>query len=514
MAFEAALGLVALTRFGYGPRGDGDVAIAASDPRGFLRAELSQPGIALLGGPALPTTKVAAQQFFKDQEERKAERERNQVASLRARQYVDLASLSPVFARAAAAEAQAGAMPGSAPAGGAAMSKAGTTPLTVTPVGKPGQPGKAPSPEQIIFRDEALARIHRAIEVRAGFAERLVAFWSNHFCISAAKGGISRVTAGAFEREAIRPHVLGRFADMLLAVESHPAMLHFLDNAQSVGPNSKAGANGKRGLNENLGREIMELHALGVGSGYTQTDVTNLARIITGWTYVGQAAKLGEPGTFVFNAAAHEPGPIELLGATYPEDGAAQGHAALVDIARRPQTARFIATKFARHFLGDGPPKTLVDRLARVFHDTDGDLRALTIALIDAPESWDRKPVRVRNPFEFLIGAHRLLQRLPEEPGVILGPINTMGMSLWTPPGPNGFSDQSSAWATPEGMKLRLDYSAQFAQRLREPPNPSDLLEALCGGAPSSETRLAIAHAESRQQGIALLLMSPEMQRS
>ena len=516
MAYEAALGLVALTRFGYGPRGDGDVTIAASDPRGFLRAELMQPGIALLGGPALPSTKVAAQQFFKDQADRQAERQRAVAATEHARQYAELVKVSPVFARAALAEAHlpaaapaimtAGEM---APATMMSLSAAATAQIQPPPAAKP-----PPSPEQIIFRDECLARIRRAIEARAGFAERLVDFWSNHFCVSANKGGIARVTCGAFEREAIRPYVLGRFADMLLAVETHPAMLHFLDNAQSVGPKSKAGANGRRGLNENLGREIMELHTLGVGGGYTQADVTNLARIITGWTYVGQGAKLGEPGTFVFNAAAHEPGPIELLGMTYPEDGIAQGRAALLDIARRPQTARFITGKFARHFLGDAPPRTLLDRLARVFHDTDGDLRALSLALIDAPEAWNRKPLRVRNPYEFMIGTHRLLQRLPEEPGALLGPLNTMGMSLWTPPGPNGFSDQTSAWATPEGMKLRLDYSAQVGQRLREPPNPSDLLEALCGGAPSPETRLAVAHAESRQQGLALLLMSPEMQRS
>ena len=379
------------------------------------------------------------------------------------------------------------------------------------------QPAK-PRPEGTVFRDEALARIRRGVEARAGFAERLVGFWSNHFCVSVNKGGIGRVTAGAFEREAIRPHVLGRFADMLLAVESHPAMLHYLDNAQSVGPNSKVatapGANGRRGLNENLGREIMELHALGVDGGYAQGDVTNLARILTGWTFVGPHARLGEPGTFVFNADAHEPGAIELIGVTFPENGVGQGRAALELIARRPQTARFVATKLARAFLGDGAPRTLTDRLARVFRDTDGDLRALAVALVDAPEAWDPAPVRMRTPYEFVLGTHRLLQRLPEEPGAVLGPLGTMGMPLWAPPGPNGFPEALAAWATPEGMKLRLDWSALVAARLREPPNPSDLLEALTGGAPSPETRDAISRAESRQQGLALLLMSPEMQRA
>ncbi len=487
------IGLLALTRFGTGARGDGDVAIAASDPRGLLRAELAQPGIALLSGPALPSTATAAERFFADQAARKAEREQGLDAGQRARAVAALAAASPVFAKAeeVAAQGQAGQPP-------------------------PGQPPRKPrpSPEQAIFRDEALARLRRAIEARVGFAERLVAFWSNHFCVSVNKGGIARVTAGAFEREAIRPHVLGRFADMLLAVESHPAMLHFLDNAQSVGPNSKAGANGKRGLNENLGREIMELHTLGVGSGYSQADVTDLARMLTGWSYAGPQGKGGEPGTFAFNADAHEPGPIPLLGRTYPENGRAQGEAALRDLARRPETARFIAAKLARAFVADDPPRSLVDRLAGVFTRSDGDLHALGLALIDAPESWEAVPGKVRTPYDFLVATNRLLGHLPEDPGPVLGPLNTMGMGLWTPPGPNGYPDATAAWASPEGMKLRLDFCAQLAGRLKDPPNPSELLDALCGGEPSPETRAAVAAAESRAQGLALLLMSPEMQRS
>ena len=301
---------------------------------------------------------------------------------------------------------------------------------------------------------------------------------------------------------------------MLIAVESHPAMLHYLDNAQSVGPNSKAGQHGKRGLNENLGREIMELHTLGVGSGYTQADVTNLARIITGWTFAGPPGKIGEPGVFAFAPQMHEPGPIPLLGKTYPENGIAQGQYALLDIARRPETARFIAGKFAQAFIADVPPASLVERLAHVFHESDGDLRAMTVALLDAPESWVRTPGKVRTPYEFLVATNRLLGHLPEDPGQVVGPLNLMGMGLWSPPGPNGFPDQASAWASPEGMKLRLDFCAQVASKIKDPPNPSDLLEALCGGGPSPESREAISRAESRQQGLALLLMSPEMQRS
>ena len=496
MATTANLGLIALTRFGYGSRADGDVAIAASDPRGFIKAELAQPGIALLAGATLPSTAVAIALFNKDQAERKVERDQlaKQQAddATRAKQLASLGAVSPVFAKVAKADADKAAAALANPA------KA---------------PPKPPSPEQLIFRDEVLARLRRAIEARVGFAERLVAFWSNHFCVSANKGGIARATVGSFEREAIRPHVLGRFSDMLIAVESHPAMLHYLDNAQSIGPNSSAGLKQHKGLNENLGREIMELHTLGVGGGYTQADVINLARILTGWSIANATGKEGDPGRFFFNGNTHEPGPIALLGKTYPENGAAQGRMALLDIAHRPETARFIATKVARAFVSDQPPLALVDKLATVFHETGGDLRALAIALVDADEAWTAAPAKMRNPYEFIVATNRLIGHLPEEPGQVLQPLNLMGMGLWTPPGPNGYSDTMAAWASPEGMKLRLDYCSQVASKLRDPPNPSDLLEAMCGASPSPETRDAVARAESRQQGLALLLMSPEMQR-
>jgi len=165
---------------------------------------------------------------------------------------------------------------------------------------------------------------------------------------------------------------------MLKAVEQHPAMLFFLDNQQSIGPGSRAGRRSKRGLNENLAREIMELHTLGVGGGYTQADVTALAKILTGWTYAGRKGRLGAPGSFIFNANAHEPGAIALLGKRYDEPGLAQGEAALVDIARHAATAKFVATKLVRHFVADDPPPTLVARIADVFGKTDGDLRAVS----------------------------------------------------------------------------------------------------------------------------------------
>jgi uncharacterized protein (DUF1800 family) len=338
-------------------------------------------------------------------------------------------------------------------------------------------------------------------------------FWSNHFCISAGKGGLARMWAGSFEREAIRPHVLGRFADMLKAVEQHPAMLFFLDNQQSLGPDSRAGINRNRGLNENLAREIMELHTLGVGGGYSQDDVTSLARVITGWTYAGRQGQLGAPGSFVFNANAHEPGAQRVLGKIYNAGGVEQGEAVLADIARHPSTAKFIATKFVRHFVADDPPPGLVAKLQGVFTKTDGDLKALATALVDADDAWTAPIVKMRSPYEYLIATARIQARVPEDPGGVLGGLNVLGQPLWSPAGPNGFPDTNAAWAAPEGMKLRLDIASQVASRINTNIDPRQLLELAAADAASEETRGTIERAESRQQAMAILLMSPEFQR-
>jgi uncharacterized protein (DUF1800 family) len=377
----------------------------------------------------------------------------------------------------------------------------------------PKPPPKPPSAEQLLFRADARARINRAFLSRSGMVERLVAFWSNHFALSVAKGGPTRAAAGAFEREAIRPFVLGRFSDMLLAVEGHPAMLFYLDNQQSIGPDSPAGQKQHRGLNENLGREILELHTLGVNGGYSQSDVIALSNMLTGWRFAGRDGKLGAPGTFVFQSNIHEPGAQKLLGADYPQPGQDQAQAALLALARRPETARHLATKLAKHFIADAPPQPLVDRLAQVFLKTDGDLHAVALALIDSPEAFAAPPSKMRTPWEFCIGGARLLGRAPDDAGPILSSLNMLGQPLWQPPGPNGFSDDSAAWASPEGIKIRLDLASQWANRLRDPPDPRELLEAAFGAGASEETRKTVARAETRAQGLALLLMAPEAQR-
>ncbi|MBN9042668.1 MAG: hypothetical protein BGP05_13165 [Rhizobiales bacterium 62-47] len=491
MTRDPQAALVALHRFGFGARGgaSGDFTNAASDPRGFVKVELARPAAALLEAPGLQPSPALAAVQYAYQFDLKQQRE---------------AAAKP------APETSAATMGASA--------KPETMPsVTGADVMKPDArlpPTKPPlNVIQKTYRAEALARIQRATLAECGFVERLVTFWSNHFCISANKGPLARIWAGAYEREAIRPHVLGRFADMLKAVEQHPAMLFFLDNQQSIGPNSQAGQRRKRGLNENLAREIMELHTLGVGSGYTQADVTSLARIITGWTFAGREGRLGVPGTFVFNVNAHEPGTQVLLGKNYPDTGVTQGEKALVDIARQPATAKFIATKLARHFVADDPPPRLVARLQDAFSKTDGDLKALALALIESDEAWQTPLNKMRSPYEFLIATGRLMARVPEDPGRYLSGLNILGQPLWTPAGPNGFADSNAVWAAPEEMKLRLDIAAQVSSRIGDSMDPREMLDLMAADAASSETRQTIARAETRQQAFALLLMSPEFQR-
>ena len=499
MARDPQAALLALNRFGFGARGgaSGDLASAASDPRGYVKADINRPNGVELEIPGLQPTPALAQAVFAYQAEVKAAREAAAKENPKA---------SP------AAETAQTEKPAAMEATEKLMEKgAANAPMQANEAPPPAKPLNV---IQKTFRAEALARLQRALMADCGFTERLVTFWSNHFCISALKGELARIWAGSFEREAIRPHVLGRFGDMLKAVEQHPAMLFFLDNQQSLGPDSRAGQNRKRGLNENLAREIMELHTLGVGGGYTQDDVTSLARIITGWTFVGRQGQLGTPGTFVFNANAHQPGPQTLLGKTYADDGLAQGEAALADIARHPSTAKFIATKFARHFVADEPPPSLVARLQDVFRKTDGDLLALATTLVDSDEAWQAQPTKIRSPYEYLAAAGRLLGLIPQEdPSRYLGGLNLLGQPLWAPSGPNGFPDTNAAWAAPEGMKLRLDIAAQIASRLGDNVDPRDLLELAAADASSQETRHTVERAESRQQALALLLMSPEFQR-
>jgi uncharacterized protein (DUF1800 family) len=384
----------------------------------------------------------------------------------------------------------------------------------------PQKPGRDDNPVRPAVLAEMSARFDGTVTSPViGFNERMTQFWANHFAVSTKKNQELAVSAGAFEREAIRPHVFGRFSDLLLAVETHPAMLLYLDNQTSIGPDSPAARKGKggakRGLNENLAREIMELHTLGVGSGYTQTDVTTFAKVITGWSVARDNDRAAASGTFVFRAYAHEPGAQTILGKRYAEGGMEQGKAVLLDLARHPATAQHIATQLARYFVADDPPPELVTHLRETFIRTDGDLAEVSRALIASPESWSPQRVKMRSPLEYCCALIRASGASPK-PQAIEAALNAMGQPLWQPAGPNGFPDTVAAWNSPEGMATRMDVANSFADMLaRRRPNADArvLAQSLFGSQLSDATATAVARAETQSQGLALLFMSPEFMR-
>jgi uncharacterized protein (DUF1800 family) len=373
MALDTRGAALALHRFGFGPR-PGSIAAIASDPRGAILADLDRPNAGqILAAAGLMTSGAANRAAFEFFAERNA---KTRVAKLR----------EDEAKRAAAESGMAGAM----------EAKAEMAPPTANP------PAATPPPETVpqqIFFAEAKAHYDAAITSEIGFAERLVWFWSNHFCVNAD----DTVMAGAYEREAIRPHVLGRFVELLQAAEGHPAMLLYLTNTLSMGPNSIAGINRTKGLNENLAREILELHTLGVRTGYTQEDVTSFAKIITGWTILPTDTNPDHGGEFLFHRRLHEPGPQTVIGKSYRDTGVEQGRAVLADLARHPATAKHIAAKLARHFVADDPPPALVARLEQRFNETEGDLWEVSKALVTAPESWSEERVKIRRPSEWLV---------------------------------------------------------------------------------------------------------------
>ena len=457
MARDPKAAVLALHRFGFGPR-IGSAETIASDPRGALLAELDRPDAGQITNSELPTSGATNRAVFEYRAERNASQKRTRRDSSQAEM-----------------------------------------------VAAPAQPEAMPLPRQL-FRNEAQARIDAAVNAEIGFAERLVWFWSNHFCVNQEK----TVMAGAYEREAIRPHVLGRFADMLLAVESHPAMLMYLDNAQSIGPNSIAGVNRDRGLNENLAREILELHTLGVRTTYAQADVTNFAKVLTGWTIRQTVSDPDHGGEFVYIKRAHEPGPQTVIGKDYDDAGTEQGRAVLADLARHPATAKHIATKLARHFVADDPPTALVDRLTQRFLDTDGDLKEVTKVLVAAPEAWAPEQAKIKRPAEWIVAALRATGETGAG-GRIIQAQNLLGEPLWRPPAPKGFSDENAAWL--DGLAQRLDVANTFAHREGLALEPAAVMDVALGPLASTETRGAVVGAESRPQAMTVLLMAPEFLR-
>ena len=368
------------------------------------------------------------------------------------------------------------------------------------------------------------ARLDSALTTDAPFVERLVHFWANHFAVSVDKIPVIGL-AGLLEFEAIRPHVLGKFSDMLLAVEQHPAMLLYLDQVQSIGPNSQAGAflalrgAKQRGLNENLAREIMELHTLGVRTGYTQADVTEFARALTGWTVAGvgrgPAERLvgGTPGQFQFAELIHEPGERTIMGKRYRQNGEAQARSILLDFAASPATAKHLATKLARHFAGDDPPAALVDRLSKTYLASGGDLPAVYRALIDSPEAWSPKPVKFKTPWGWSVSALRAVGSRELEPKMAANVLRQLGQPTWQPGSPAGWDDIAASWAGPDALVRRVEVAQRIADKAASTTDARALAEKLYPGSLSASTRTAIARAESPAEGLALLLVSPEFVR-
>ena len=372
-----------------------------------------------------------------------------------------------------------------------------------------------------IYEDEALARFSAAATSQRSFIERLVQFWSNHFAVSIDKVAVLGI-AGAMEREAIRPNVLGNFTDLLFAVERHPAMLLYLDNHLSAGPNSPAASavakrgNGRTlGLNENLAREILELHTLGVDGGYTQQDVASFAGMITGWSIGGDVGRLrgGDAGKFYFRENFHEPGGKVLLGKTYRQDGIEQGEHALRDLAALPATARHIATKLARHFIADEPPAAVVERLAKVFLGTQGDLPTLYRALIDAPQSWQKSLSKFKTPAEFIYSTYRGLALPVENVRRALGPFEALGQRNFQPGSPAGWPDRSVDWDGSSALLKRIEWADALGQRMGSRFNAARLADAMLGATLGSATRTSIARAQDGAQALTLLLSSPEFMR-
>ncbi|MBE7219858.1 MAG: DUF1800 family protein, partial [Caulobacteraceae bacterium] len=382
---------VAVTRFGLGAR-PGEIETATADPRGWLTAQIRPEGADLpLGAwPDAQSRLVALRDY------------RQEVRALKS-QY-------GVQGKGAAQPSPSGSPPvGPAPAPVLAPA---SQPLAAAPQLQPAVDGDAgfKAAKQAARRDlneetlqEVLARAQLASTTPAGFRERWTLFWSNHFT-TAGKNEEMQTLSPVFEREAIRPHVFGRFAALLVASSTHPGMLHYLDQVRSIGPHSQAGLrNGKVGLNENLAREIMELHTVGADAGYTQADVTEFARALTGMTVGNGQPAGGEFGKVVFRDDWHEPGVRTVMGRSYRDDGGPRAASDIIEaLAADPRTARRISRKIAAHFVADDPPPALSARLEQAWLRSHGDLGEVARALVAAPEAWDPAPRKLKTPYEFL----------------------------------------------------------------------------------------------------------------
>jgi uncharacterized protein (DUF1800 family) len=360
-----------------------------------------------------------------------------------------------------------------------------------------------------------IARARLAATTDADFRERWALFWCNHFTVSATKAQVATLV-GPFEQEAVRPHVFGRFEDMLVASSSHPGMLLYLDQAQSVGPDTMAASflsrGGKKaGLNENLAREILELHTVGVGAGYTQGDVTEFARAMTGWSIGG--LQEADAGKFRFRVAAHEAGARTIMGKRYADGGIDQALAVMKDLAASPHTANHIAVKLARHFVADAPPPALVAKLQHTYLGTGGDLAEVAKTLVMAPEAWSPQPVKFKTPYEFVVSSWRAADIAPQTLPDIGQILNSLGQKPFSAPSPKGWPEEAEVWCAPDAVIKRMAWAQDLAAKDLNGRDPSQLAADALGARLTPLVAKAISRAETREEGLAILLMSQEFQR-
>lgn len=358
------------------------------------------------------------------------------------------------------------------------------------------------------FIEEAAARTRAAIDSPAPFFERLAHFWGNHFTVSATKRQSLPLVA-AFERDVVRPHIMGTFGSMLLASTRHPAMITYLDNARSIGPQSRAGRRQGKGLNENLAREVLELHSLGVNGGYTQDDVIALAKMLTGWTVdITGRSRDG----FLFNAGAHEPGDKTLLGIRFAENGENEAQSALESLALHPSCAKFIAGKLARHFISDTPSAASVNTIAQSYLRSGGNLPDVYRTLLSLPEVWQAPLPKVKTPNDFIISLLRAAD-IDIDNMRLAGAFRELGQVPFSAPSPAGWSDMAQDWLGGEALLRRIDIAQGIANALHTRVSPANVLEHTIGPVASDTTRTAVRRAGSPAEALTLVFASPEFQR-
>jgi uncharacterized protein (DUF1800 family) len=520
---------IAANRFGLGAR-PRDAALIASDPRGWLEQQLTTAQRAPSESSSPPESARVLQEL------RELRAVRQVAAQVRAN-----AGPAPAARRGAPPPDQA--------------SSSGEPAATAPPGVPPGidegairEFGQFARQHYMTYANE---RHRRAIETDQPFVERLVHFWSNHFAVSADKPLVGPL-AGLYEQEAIRPRVTGNFYDLLLAAERHPAMNLYLDNTASMGEGSTAARLARNrgrelGLNENLAREILELHTLGVDGGYAQHDVTEFAKVITGWSIGGpigpgggglgrpaangaangpgnggpagnpRAAAFagGAPGEFYFRALMHEPGDKTVLGKRFKERGVEEGEEVLAMLAQHPATAKHLATKLARHFVADDPPAALVDMLVKVYLNNDGELVPVYRALIEADDSWRQPLAKYKTPQDFVLSTFRALDHVPDNLQQITGILGELGQRPFTPGSPAGWPDIAANWDGSDALLKRIEWGAAVGKRVGAAAKGFDAadLTASVLGPVNDATLASIGGASDAGQGLALLIAAPEFQR-